>query len=410
MDQTVRQANVAVLFKLETTEGVDANPSPLLDAIPVESDSVTKGQPWTTEDSNEATGSLVSGAPLIIGQTVPLSFKSRIKGAGNGQVYSASVKPPLHPVLQACGWRGQFTSAIATAIATAGGTSQVTLANAFPATADALIGMPLLVTAGVGVGAMPLVSDYSAARVATLVDVFGTPLDTTSSLSLPANWTYAQTTPTSAAARATDMPSGTVYMYVDGVLWKYVAVRGTLSLDGQNARPGYATFNGTGVFAGRVDTPNPTNLVIAGHSAPVLAQGSSISPAVLAKYRPLPISTWSLDPGSQLEAVDDPNTAYGFGPGQIVDRKPILKVDPLATTVAARDTITDMGAGTTFPAGFRCGSIAGNRWSLTLPVVQPVDSTDGNRGKLMSEQISLQCRNSGADAFSRDTDRVLCFS
>lgn len=101
MDQTIRPANVAVLFKLEGVEAVDANPDATADALPVEADSVTYGTPWTMEDANEATGSLVAGAPLIIGQVTPISFKSRIKGAGAGVVYSATVKPPLHQAMQA---------------------------------------------------------------------------------------------------------------------------------------------------------------------------------------------------------------------------------------------------------------------------------------------------------------------
>ena len=155
MDQTIRPANVAVLFKLEGTEGVDAGPDPTVDAIPVEADSITKGNPWTQEDSNEATGSLVAGAPLIVGQSVPISFKSRVKGAGAGTVYSATVKPPLHQVFQACGWRGQFTAAIAAAAASAGTTTTLTLPAGFSALSRAVMGMILLVTGGGGVGPPP---------------------------------------------------------------------------------------------------------------------------------------------------------------------------------------------------------------------------------------------------------------
>ena len=84
LDQTIRPANVAVLLKLETTSGTDASPDPTVDAIPVESDSVTYNSPWTQEQSNEATGSLVTGAPMIIGQAATIGFRSRIKGAGVG--------------------------------------------------------------------------------------------------------------------------------------------------------------------------------------------------------------------------------------------------------------------------------------------------------------------------------------
>ena len=107
-DPTIRQTNVAVLFGLQVDENTPLALDPTLHAIPVEADSVTYGTPWTQEDSNEATGSYVAGAPLIIGQSTPISFRFRIKGAGPNVVYSSTVKPPHHAVLQAAGWRGRY--------------------------------------------------------------------------------------------------------------------------------------------------------------------------------------------------------------------------------------------------------------------------------------------------------------
>jgi hypothetical protein len=409
-DPTIRPMNVAVLLKLEPVEGTDAAPDPALDALPVEADSVTFNNPWTTEAANEATGSLVAGSPLIIGQAATVSFKSRIKGAGVGAVYSATVKPPLHPAFQACGWRGQFTAAIAAAVATAGGVNTLTLAAGFPGTARALLGMMLLIGAGTGAGAAPTVIEYAATRVATLSEGFTPPLDATTSVSLPANWTYASTSPLDAASRLTDQPSATIYIYIDGTLRKFVACRGVLGLDGKSARPGYGTFNFTGIYAGKVDAAMPTTLVIAGHTAPVLVQGTGKSPAMSMNGKPLAISTWSLDAGTQLEVPDDPNTPQGFGSGQIVDRMPMIKVDPLATLVANRDTVADIGNGVLMPVVFRHGAQAGNRWSLTVPRAQPVSNDPGARGKLMSEDVGLQCLTIGRDAVTRDTDRIIVFN
>jgi len=410
MDQTIRPANVAVLLKLETTEGVEAAPDPMTDALPVEADSVSYNTPWTQEASNEATGSLVAGAPLIIGQAATVSFRSRIKGAGAGVAYTATTKPPHHQALQACGWRGQFQAAIATALAAAGTAASLTANASFPAIARALIGVPLMITAGAGAGATPIVTEYTAGRVATLSDSFTPPLDATTSAAVPANWSYASTSPSSPTARAADQPSATIYVYEDGVLWRFIGCRGTLGLEGQSARPGYGTFSFTGIFAGRVDAPIPANLAVAGHSAPVLTQGTGASAALLLNRKPLAVSRWSLEAGSQLETPDDPNTPYGFGTSQIVDRTPMLKLDPLATLVANRDTITDIGNGVTMTAVLRHGSQAGNRWSLTVPQAQPVEAAPGSRGKLRSEDMSLQCRSPGRDAYGRDTDRVLTFS
>ncbi len=409
MDQTIRPANVAVLLKLEGVEAVDANPDATVDALPVEADSVTYGTPWTQEDSNEATGSLVAGAPLVIGQVTPISFKSRIKGAGAGVVYSATVKPPLHQALQSCGWRGQFTAAIAAAAATAGSATTLTLPAGFPAVSRAVLGLILVLTGGAGAGAQPAVIEYTAGRVATLSESFNPVLDATTNVSLPATWSYAQTSPSDAAARTVDQPSATIYICEDGRLMKFTGCRGTFTPDGKSARPGYGTFNMTGIYAGRVDAPIPANLAIAGHSAPVLVQGSGISPAASLNRKATTISTWSLDPGSAIENVDDPNTQYGFGAGQIVDRKKMLKIDPLATLVANRDTITDIGNGVVMPSVLRHGSQSGNRWALVMAAAQPVMLDNGTRGKLRSDEVTLQVRSIGKDAVTRDTDGVLVF-
>lgn len=410
-DPTIRPANVAVLLKLQTADGSPATPDPTVDALPVEAGSVTYNSPWTQEQSNEATGSLVSGAPLVIGQAARIGFRSRIKGAGAGVAYSSTVKPPLHRALQACGMRGQFTPAITTQVATAGSATTATLGASFPATAMALVGMALAITAGTGAGATPAVTGYTAGREATFADAFSPPLDPTSSFALPANWTYASTSPSDQASRLTDQPGATIWIYEDGTLYKFTDCRGVPTFDGASARPGFAAFAFTGIYAGRSDAAIPVNLTVAGHSAPVLVQGAAAgaSLAVGVNRKPLAISRWSLEPGSDLEVPDDPNTPFGFAGGQIVDRTPLLKLDPLATLVANRDTISDIGNGTTMPAVLRHGSIAGNRWSLVAPLAQPVAADPGTRGKLRSEDMSLQLRSGGRDAVARDTDRILCF-
>ena len=408
-DPTIRQNNVAVLFGLQINEDTPLALDPTLHAIPVEADSVSYGSPWTQEDSNEATGSYVAGAPLIIGQAVQLSFRFRIKGAGAGAVYSPTVKPPHHAVYQACGWRGLFTAAIAAAVATGGTATTVTLAASFPGAARALLGTMLLIGAGTGAGSAAAVVEYSAGRVATLADSFTPPLDATTSVSVPANWTYAQTSPSDAASRLVDHPAASCAVYRDGTLATFSGVRGTISLEGNSAKPGYATFNGTGIYQGKVDAAIPGNIVIASHSAPVLVQGNDVSNSALLNRRKCRLSTWSLDPGSQLENIGDPNTPFGFGPGQITDRKSMLGVNPLATLVANRDPIADIGNGVVMPAMLRHGSQAGNRWALVVPKAQPVTVEAENRGKLLADKLMLQCQSLGKDAAARDSDRFLCF-
>ncbi len=407
---TIRSAFEAVLFKIEGTEGTDASPTGSADAIPFEAGSFTWSDPFTQLQANEASGSLVSGAPLVVGQAVTLSFRFRIKGPN--QTPTAVIFPPHHPVYLACGWRGQFQAAIASAVATAGTTTSATLAVGFAATAQLFRGMMLQCTAGPNVGEFPLITDYTAGRLATFADLFPTAMTASSSLGLPANWTYANTSPASAAARTTDQPSATVYRYVDGKLIRFVGVRGQLDFDKPaGASPGFATFNGTGIYLGESDAAIPAQPNLLTHAAPLILQGAQPSEAFLINRRALPISTFTFNSGAVLESPEDPNSASGFGAAVIGGRTPVFSCDPLQTLVATRDTLSDIAAGSVYSGAIRGGYTAGNRWALTFPRMQPVARGDADRGALKSEALQLRVLNTAVqDPGLRDNDAILTFA
>lgn len=404
----IRHRNVAMRFKLETTPGTDASPA-AADAFPFEVDGYSYNGPYRAEASAEANGSLAAGAPLIVGQPAEVSIRVRLKGAGPGSTYSAGVKPPHAALFEACGWRGLFTAAQAGSAISAGTTTSLTLATGYTPGLQSRRGMPLQLAAGNSNGRLVHVSDEDAARLCTLTDVFGAALNTSVTAALPANWTYAPTSPADAAARATDHPAGTLYLYEDGVLRKFVGLRGRMDLNGETARPGFATFTFMGIFAGRTDVARVTDTV-AQHAAPILAMGTGgINPAVLINRKQLAIKTWSLGSNGQLESTDDPNTPYGFGTAEIAGRDAMLSIDPIETLVANRDTVAEIEAGTRYPGVLRFGSVAGNRWSLTTPLLQPVDPAPGTRGIYRTEQLRLSALNPGNAPSTRDADAILCF-
>lgn len=411
-DPTIRPSNVAMLFKIETTEGVDAAPV-AADAFPFEADGFSYNSPYRVEDSREASGSLAAAAPLVVGQPAEVSIRFRLKGIAGAAAYSASIKPPHHALLSACGWRGVFQAAIAAAALTAGSTTSATLGTGFSSTAENYRGLPLALSGSgaPGEGQTPFITGYSSGKVATLTDLMGSALTTSTLAAIPANWSYAPTSPADGAARATDHPSGTLYLYEDGKLFKFVGMRGTLDLEGETGRPGFGSVRLTGVFAGVSDAAIPAGAQgIAGHSAPILAQGvGGLDAAFLVNRRGLPISRWSLGTNAELESPDDPNTPFGFSAGIIGGRRLQLDCDPLATLVATRDALAEISAFSQYPALLRCGSAVRNRWALTLPVVQPVAATPGTRGILRSEEMQLRSLSPGRDSNSRDGDAILTF-
>lgn len=408
-EERIRPRNVVMLFKLEATENEDASPT-ASDAFPFEQDGYEYNAPYTVEQSNEANGSYVSGAPLVIGQPAEVTIQVRIKGAGPGQIYSAGTKPPHHALMQACGMRGVFTDAIAAAAITAGTVDSATLGTGFGTTAEAYRGMPLQLAAGNSGGRLVHVSAYSAGKVATLTDLFGAALNTSVTAALLPNWTYAGTSPRDVSERATDHPSGTLYIYEDGTVRRFTGMRGVpTNFGGQTARPGFITFRMVGVYRGYDDAANPS-VTVPGHSAPVLAMGTGgINPAFLINRKELAISQWSLAGDQQLESPDDPNTPYGFGPASIGGRTPALSIDPLMTLKATRDSIAEIETGSAYPGLARYGSVQGNRWSLVNPSLLPVAAAPGKRGQFRSESMSLQALNPGRDPSGRDGEAILCF-
>ncbi|GAA0745177.1 hypothetical protein CA233_19180 [Sphingomonas sp. ABOLD] len=409
-DPTQRSAFIAVGIRLMADDNDTALPDPATDFIGIELDGITRGSPFTTEQSNEATGSLVSGAAQVIGQAASFAFTSRIRGAGPGVVYTSTVKPPLHAALSACGKRAQFQAAVAAAALTAGSATSATLANGAPATAGALVGMPLILSGGTANnGRLPMVTGYSAGRVATLSETFDTPLTTGESAAIPANWTYSGTTPADATAKATDQPLAVIAFYRDGVLFKYTHCRGVVNLNGRSARPGFAAFSFAGIFAGKTDAAVPSLAALKQHAPPNLARGTDASNVAIFNRKPVSISTWSFNDGANVTSSEDPNTNIGFGAGEIGQRTPVLTIDPLATLVANRDVLAQISTGALVPASFRYGTQAGNRWALTIPVAQVTGESDTQRDNLVGEQITAQAISQGKDAYLRDTDSILCF-
>jgi hypothetical protein len=404
----LRHRNVAMRFKIETTEGEDAAPDGT-NAFPFEVDGYEYNSPYRAEGSQEANSSMAASAPLVIGQPADITIRVRMKGAGAGSTYSSSVKPPHHDLLAACGWRGLFNAAVAATALAAGTTSAATLATPFANTAQTYRGLPLQLAGGSSGGRIAHISDYTAARVATLTDLFGAALDTNVTAALPANWSYAPTSPADAAARASDHPSGTLYIYEDGVLRKFFGLRGTVDFAGETARPGFMTFRFMGIYGGKTDATRVSD-TIPQNVAPILAMGTDgVTPSVVIDRKSLAVRNWALGVNQQMEVSDDPNTAYGFGASDIAGRAAMLTLDPIETLVANRDVIADIEAGTRYTGVIRCGTVAGNRWSMTLPLLQPAESAPGRRGIFRTEELSLYALNSGVGPSTRDSDAILCF-
>ncbi|XKH37561.1 hypothetical protein ACIU1J_19615 [Azospirillum doebereinerae] len=214
----LRSKNAALLAKIETTEGTDAAPAAGSDAVLVENPQISFNP--TIVQTNEVTGSLDSRGPIAGGMTVQITFDVLLKGSG-----TAGTAPEWGKLLKAAGWAEVVTAAavpVAPEAATAGTASSLTLGAGASGTAQAYRGMPLLLTGNPVAGATSFVADYTAGKLATLTDLFGTALSVGTSYQVPVNVLY--------KPASVSIPSLTFHLFMDGLKYIVAGCRGNATL------------------------------------------------------------------------------------------------------------------------------------------------------------------------------------
>lgn len=386
MTTPIRPRNSAVLAKIETTEGVDAAPVPGSDAVLVENPQVRFET--STEQTNEATGTLDPTAPIPSGTKVRVTFDVLLKGSG-----SVGVAPEFGKLLKACSMAEVITSAavpVAPEAAAAGSTSSVTLGAGASATAQIYRGMPVQITGtpAPANGIYP-VADYSASKVATLAALAGAAIAGTSSYQLLPNVLY--------KPASSDPPSLTFYVYKDKKLTKVFGARGTATLKLTSGKAGRITFEFTGMYGGQSDDAVPAGLVYDSTRPAIWKAGRALIQRKIAA-----MATLSVQLGNTLTQPANPNSAEGFDPAVITARNITGTCDPLEELVATRDSVSLMRTGTPQVVLADYGTVAGNRTALTIPAAQVTQKDDSDREGLATEGLTFACTGQDAGIF-------LCF-
>lgn len=383
MTTLLRARNAAVLFKEEAVEDTPETPSASTDAVKVENLQVNFNPQQV--QTNEAAGSLDSSGPIPVGLQVAVSFDVLMKGSG-----TAGVAPEGGAMLKACGWAETLTAAAipgAAEVAAAGSTTTLTLGASAAATAQLYRGMPLDLTVNPA-SANPFITDYSpdgASKVATLTDLFGTPLDITTKYQIMANTLY---TPAS-----DNIPSGTLEVYRDGVKYIFAGSRGAPVFNVSTQNVGRISFTFSGRFVSQTDVSVPAATYDATRPPPFKAA------AMLLERVAVALRTFSVDAGNNLVFPPDPNANQGFGPAQITARNMSGSIDPNKTLVATRDAIADLDAATPRIIHARWGSVAGNRCAITVPSAVFTGLGEGNDNGILTDEIQFFPQGQDAGAF-----------
>lgn len=374
--------NAALLAKVEATEGVDASPVAGTDAVLVENPQISFNP--NTVQTNEVTGSLDSRGPITGGMTVQLTFDVLLKGSG-----VAGTAPEWGKLLKACGWAEVITAAavpVAAEAAASGTTTSLTLAAGASGTAQTYRGMPLLLTGNPAAGATAFVADYSAGKVATLTDLFGTALSAATNYQVPVNVLY--------KPASTGIPSLTFHLFQDGLKYIVAGCRGNATLRLTSGNVGRISFTFTGMFVSKTDAAVPPGLVYDTTRPPVWKGGKALVNRVASAMASL-----SIEFGNQMTNPDNPNAAEGFDPSIVTARNMTGSCDPLETLIATRDSMVALRAGTQQIIHASYGQVAGNRVGLTIPAAFYTNLQPGDRNGLLTNTHQFACTGQDAGAF-----------
>ncbi|MDA0341590.1 MAG: hypothetical protein O3B74_08330, partial [Proteobacteria bacterium] len=233
------------------------------------------------------------------------------------------------------------------------------------------------------------ISDYvGSSKLAALTDDLGAALTATSNYQIPINVLY---TPASVS-----IPTGTLYLYMDGVRYILVGNRGSGSFALTSGQPGKIQFNFTGLFSSKADAGVPA-ATYDSTRPPIWKNGR----ALIDRYASA-MAAMSVDWGNALTNPDNPNALEGFDPAIITRRAMTGSCDPMETLVATRDVMTAFRNGTQQIVHAQFGSVAGNRIGLTIPAAFYTNQTPGDRDGVATVTVPFSC-------VGEDSGAYLCF-
>lgn len=397
----IRRRFQAFLFKNEPlgSEGIDALPTPGADALKIDGEFEFSNDPEIV-GSDEVTNSLDAGE-FEVGKN-PFSFTVPVALKGSGV---AETPPEVGAMLKSSSLAENIQAATipaATPAAASGGTAfSVTIDTAdvgnpqnaeLPLTEGALVGRPMTLAGNPAVPVTTFCSKYTVAgAIVTIefVESFNPVLDATTTVIVEKNVTYIPAT--------VNVPAGTAYGYNDGKLWKGVGMFNGSTLTLTSSQRGRLEFSPQGIFLSEEDAAVPGGLVLDATRPPLWKGGKA-----LLNRQQIAVQQLTLNLNSTIALPDNPNSVEGFDPGVITARDIQGNINPLERLVATADVMADFRAGTKRVLHAQAGSVAGNRWALTIPETRYRDKGAGDREGLRTAEIPFS-------AIGSDSSFYLCF-
>ena len=384
MPLPVRRRNATFAIKAEATQGVDAfggaAPSLATDYLKADFNPT-----WTQQVLNnpELTGTLDESPSIAGGTKVSVQITCMLKGSG-----SAGVAPQWGKLMQICGWAETLSTGVAAAAASAGSVNSATLGAGYAATAQAYRGMPVILSGNPAPSVLTLITDYTAAKVATFGHTFAAPLDGTTMVNLVPNALYK---PTSDPAVE---KSATIVLFQDGLAWKLLGCKGTWKIDVNGGGVGTIVFTVSGTWQDPTAVALPSGAVFDATQPPVFRNGMCRLNGLVAR-----VSKASFDAGGTIFEPENPEAPEGFDPPVITKRNAKGTFDPLMNIADTIARVASFKSGAPQTTGVSFGTVAGNRIGIMSPRVQYTAFGAANRSDLMAENLSFECAMPDASIF-----------
>jgi hypothetical protein len=169
--------------------------------------------------------------------------------------------------------------------------------------------------------------------------------------------------------------SYTCWYYEDGKIFKMSGCQSNLKMVCKAGEPTELQFTVTGIHYATVDGALPSPSGVSTNAPP-----NFVSAGLTTVGSEVPIlETFELDLGNEIGDVIDANSTTGLKGVRINNRVPKGKMNPEDTTVADIDYWGQIKAGTNGQFDTAVIGTAGNRWDLTIPLIQYKNIGQGDR-------------------------------
>lgn len=391
----LRSKNQAFLVKIESTEGVDASPA-ATDAIAID-DGDFKLNPEFIEPT-EATGTLSPGTP-VIGKVQPdVTGNVKLKHSG-----VAETPPEVAPLIRACGMSETIRSATiptsSTTTAASGTTTTFVVDRSsgngsdWPATTGALNGHFVTLAGNPVTPVTVLIVDYTVSgnnATVTIDQTMGSALSSSTTAVVPKQVVY--------KPDSTVTTSATVYIYKDGLLYKFLGCRASFDLTINSGNKGDFAFSAKSLFGSKTDAAVPA--VVLDTTKPPIWRAKQGGKMLIGRVAGA-VTQLRLGVKPTLVFPDNPNAQEGIdAPVLVYPRTVDGDCDPASVLIASgRDSMADLFAQTERPITAQIGSTAGNRIGLVVPRALFSDASHKDKSGILGDQLPFRCLGNDTEAY-----------